>query len=130
MKSVLTLSVAAVASAASFSVGTVHDKAAPILSSIDAETIPDSYIIKFKDHVNGAAASDHHMWVQDAHKEGETERMELRKRSMSFSDKAFSGLKHTFDIGDAFKGYAGHFDESMIEKVRNHPDVSTIILVS
>jgi cerevisin len=33
-------------------------------------------------------------------------------------------LKHTFDIGDAFKGYAGHFDESMIEKVRNHPDVS------
>ncbi|KAM0210796.1 hypothetical protein ACHAQD_010533 [Fusarium lateritium] len=126
MKSVLTLSVAAVASAASFSVGTVHDKAAPILSSIDAETIPDSYIIKFKDHVDGAAASDHHMWLQDAHKEGETERMELRKRSMSFSDKAFSGLKHTFDIGDAFKGYAGHFDESMIEKVRNHPDVEFI----
>ncbi|KAM0240888.1 hypothetical protein ACHAP5_007752 [Fusarium lateritium] len=126
MKSVLTLSVAAVASAASFSVGTVHDKAAPILSSIDAETIPDSYIIKFKDHVDGAAASDHHMWVQDAHKEGETERMELRKRSMSFSDKAFSGLKHTFEIGDAFKGYAGHFDESMIEKVRNHPDVEFI----
>ncbi|KAH7256239.1 hypothetical protein BKA59DRAFT_498896 [Fusarium tricinctum] len=126
MKSVLTLSVAAVASAASFSVGTVHDKAAPILSSIDAETIPDSYIIKFKDHVDGAAANDHHMWVQDAHKEVETERMELRKRSMSFSDKSFSGLKHTFDIGDAFKGYAGHFDESMIEKVRNHPDVEFI----
>ncbi|KAF4955972.1 hypothetical protein FGADI_4145 [Fusarium gaditjirri] len=126
MKSALTLSMAAVASAASFSVGTVHDKAAPILSSIDAETIPDSYIIKFKDHVDHAAASDHHMWVQDTHKQGETERLELRKRSIPFTDKAFSGLKHTFDIGDAFKGYAGHFDESMIEKVRNHPDVEFI----
>ncbi|KAM0342087.1 hypothetical protein ACHAPU_009700 [Fusarium lateritium] len=125
MKSVITLSVAAVASAASFSVGTIHDKAAPILSSVDAETIPDSYIIKFKDHVDGAAASDHHMWVQDAHKQGESERMELRKRSI-FSDKTFSGVKHTFDIGEAFKGYAGHFDESMIEKVRNHPDVEFI----
>ncbi|KAF5680781.1 hypothetical protein FHETE_169 [Fusarium heterosporum] len=125
MKSVITLSVAAVASAASFSVGTVHDKAAPILSSVDAETIPDSYIIKFKDHVDGAAASDHHMWVQDTHKQGESERMELRKRSI-FSDKTFSGLKHTFDIGEAFKGYAGHFDEAMIEKVRNHPDVEFI----
>ncbi|KAI1061144.1 hypothetical protein LB506_011708 [Fusarium annulatum] len=126
MKSALTLSMAAVASAASFSVGTVHDKAAPILSSIDAETIPDSYIIKFKDHVDHAAASDHHMWVQDTHKQGETERLELRKRSIPFTDKTFSGLKHTFDIGDAFKGYAGHFDESMIEKVRNHPDVEFI----
>ncbi|KAF5001596.1 hypothetical protein FGRMN_902 [Fusarium graminum] len=125
MKSVITLSVAAVASAASFSVGTVHDKAAPILSSVDAETIPDSYIIKFKDHVDGAAASDHHMWVQDTHKQGESERMELRKRSI-FSDKTFAGLKHTFDIGEAFKGYAGHFDEAMIEKVRNHPDVEFI----
>ncbi|KAF5714636.1 subtilisin-like serine protease [Fusarium mundagurra] len=126
MKSALTLSLAAVASASSFSVGTVHDKAAPILSSIDAETIPDSYIIKFKDHVDHAAASDHHMWVQDTHKQGETERLELRKRSIPFTDKTFSGLKHTFDIGDAFKGYAGHFDESMIEKVRNHPDVEFI----
>lgn len=124
MKSALTLSVAAVASAASFSVGTIHDKAAPILSSVDAETIPDSYIVKFKDHVDEAAASNHHMWVQDTHKQGESERLELRKRSIPFTDKTFSGLKHTFDIGEAFKGYAGHFDESMIEKLRNHPDVS------
>jgi cerevisin len=126
MKSALTLSVAAVASAASFSVGTVHDKAAPILSSIDAETIPDSYIIKFKDHVDEHAASNHHMWIQDTHTQGESERLELRKRSIPFTDKTFSGLKHTFDIGEAFKGYAGHFDESMIEKVRNHPDVEFI----
>jgi cerevisin len=126
MKSALTLSVAAVASAASFSVGTVHDKAAPILSSIDAETIPDSYIIKFKDHVDEHAANNHHMWVQDTHTQGESERLELRKRSIPFTDKTFSGLKHTFDIGEAFKGYAGHFDESMIEKVRNHPDVEFI----
>ncbi|KAM0549882.1 hypothetical protein ACHAPJ_009129 [Fusarium lateritium] len=126
MKSALTLSMAAVASAASFSVGTIHEKAAPILSSIDAETIPDSYIIKFKDHVDAASANDHHLWVQDTHQQGETDRLELRKRSLPFSDKTFSGLKHSFDIGDAFKGYAGHFDESMIEKIRSHPDVEYI----
>ncbi|KAF4980317.1 hypothetical protein FZEAL_3634 [Fusarium zealandicum] len=126
MRSAITLSLAAVASAASFSTGTIHDRAAPILSSIDAETIPDSYIIKFKDHVDDSAASTHQTWIQDIHNNGEQERLELRKRSSPFSDKAFSGLKHTFSIGDAFKGYAGHFDEDVIEMVRNHPDIEFI----
>ncbi|KAF7559340.1 hypothetical protein G7046_g4813 [Stylonectria norvegica] len=127
MRTAFTLSVAAVAQAASFSVGTVHDKAAPVLSSIDAETIPDSYIIKFKDHVADSAASDHHTWVQNIHSEGEEVRLELRKRSMvPVTDTIFSGLKHTFNIGDGFKGYAGHFDESVIEQVRNHPDIEYI----
>lgn len=125
MRTAFTLSVAAVASAASFSVGTIHDQAAPILSSIEAETIPGSYIIKFKDHVDDSAASNHHTWIQNVHSNGEQERMELRKRSSSpISESTFAGLKHTFSIGEGFKGYAGHFDESIIEQVRNHPDVS------
>ncbi|KAK7408512.1 proteinase B [Neonectria punicea] len=126
MRTAFTLSLAAVASASSFSVGTIHDKSAPILSSIEAESIPDSYIIKFKDHVDDSAASNHHNWILDIHTGGEQERLELRKRSQASNDfTSFSGLKHTFNIGD-FKGYAGHFHESIIEQVRNHPDIEFI----
>ncbi|KAI5467954.1 peptidase S8/S53 domain-containing protein [Mariannaea sp. PMI_226] len=124
MRTAFTLSLAAVASASSFSVGTIHDKSAPVLSSTQAEHIPDSYIIKFKDHINEDTASDHHTWVQDIHKGGEQERLELRKRNLD-DFTTFSGLKHTFKIG-GFKGYAGHFHESIIEQVRNHPDVEFI----
>lgn len=126
MRGVLALSVAAVAQAASFSTETVHGDAAPVLSSIEADAIPDSYIIKFKDHVDDSAASDHHTWIQDIHTGGEEERLELRKRGLT-TDDIFAGMKHTFKIGDAFKGYSGHFHESVIEQVRSHPDVSSSI---
>ncbi|KAI9163973.1 Subtilisin-like proteinase Spm1 [Paramyrothecium foliicola] len=126
MRSVLALSVAAVAQAATLGAETVHSGSAPVLGSVETEAIPDSYIIKFKDHVDDSAATDHHSWVQNIHDNGEQQRLELRKRSMSTSEDIFSGLKHTFKIGDAFKGYAGHFDESVIEQVRNHPDVEFI----
>lgn len=125
MRSALALSVATAVQAASFSIGTIHDGAAPILSSVDANTIPDSYVIKFKDYVDESAASTHHGWVQSIHESGEQERLELRKRGMSsFMDDVFTGMKHTFKIGDSFHGYAGHFHEDVIEQVRQHPDVS------
>jgi cerevisin len=124
MRSVLALTVAAVAQASSFSVETIHDVAAPVLSSIEAEAIPDAYIIKFKDHVDDSAATVHHNWIQDIHSNGEQERMELRKRGDIA--EAFAGLKHTFNIGEGFKGYAGHFHESVIEQLRTHPDVEYI----
>ena len=126
MRGVVALSVAAVAQAASFGIETIHDNSAPVLGSIEAESIPDSYIIKFKDHVDDSSASDHHTWIQDIHNGGAQERLELRKRGL-FSDEVdiFSGMKHTFKIGKEFKGYAGHFHADTIEQVRNHPDVST-----
>jgi cerevisin len=122
MRSVLALTVAAVAQASSFSVETIHDAAAPVLSSVEAEAIPDAYIVKFKDHVDDSAATVHHTWIQDMHSNGEQERLELRKRGEIA--EAFAGLKHTFNIGEGFKGYAGHFHESVIEQLRTHPDVS------
>ncbi|KAL7813865.1 serine protease-like protein [Trichoderma longibrachiatum ATCC 18648] len=127
MRSVIALSMAAVAQASTFQIGTIHEKSAPVLSSVEANAIPDAYIIKFKDHVGEDDASKHHDWIQSIHSNGEQERLELRKRSNIFGgDDAFDGLKHTFKIGDGFKGYAGHFHESVIEQVRNHPDVEYI----
>jgi len=127
MKGLAALSLAAVATASSFSTETIHGNAAPILSSIDSEHIPDSYIIKFKDHVDDSSASDHHTWVQEIHEGGQNDYLELRKRSdPSLVGQVFGGLKHTFSIGSAFKGYAGHFHPDVIEQLRNHPDVEYI----
>lgn len=135
MKRFIALSLAAVASAApAFNTETIHGDAAPILSSANAEEVPGAYIIKFKDHVDEKSAADHHSWVKNIHDtwvktfpENKDERiLELRKRGfgLSLSDEVFRGLKHTYKIGSGFVGYAGHFDDSVIEQVRRHPDVS------
>ncbi|KAI1261692.1 peptidase S8/S53 domain-containing protein [Xylariaceae sp. FL1019] len=124
------LSLACAATAApSFSIETIHSDAAPLLSSTSAEEIPNSYIIKFKDHVTDSSASDHHSWIQKLHGDREDERMELKKRGqfpLDGSVDVFTGLKHTLKIGTEFLGYTGHFDDAVIEEVRRHPDVEYV----
>jgi cerevisin len=117
-----------VSAAPTLSSQTIDTDAAPILSSANAEVISDSYIVVFKKHVTEASASDHHSWVQDIHLESESQRTELRKRSQFpvTSDDIFEGLKHTYKIGQGFLGYSGHFDDSVIDRVRRHPDVDYI----
>lgn len=129
MRGFAALSFAACAAAAavpSFSTGTIHDGVAPILSSSNADAIPNRYIIKFKKHVTDSHASDHHTWLSSVHSASQESReLELRKRGQfPLVDTVFEGLKHTYKIGGAFMGYAGHFDDATIEEIRRHPDVS------
>jgi cerevisin len=116
-------------SAPTFSTETIHEGAAPILSASNAEVVPDSYIVVFKKHVTPAAADDHHGWVNNIHLESQGTRTELRKRSQSpmTADDIFAGIKHTYNIAGDFLGYSGHFDDSVIEQVRRHPDVSVSV---
>ena len=124
MKGILALSLLPLlASASPVLVDTIHNEAAPILSSTLAQEIPDSYIVVFKKDVSHASACAHHDWVQEQHVQIETAKMDLAKRSQ-FPLTAFGGLKHTFDFAGSLLGYSGHFDESVIEQVRRHPDVS------
>lgn len=107
-------------------VDSIHNGAAPILSSMNAQEVPDSYIVVFKKHVDPMAAAAHHSWVQDIHST-QNGRMELKKRSLfGFLDEseAYLGMKHTFHVAGSLMGYAGHFHEDVIEQVRRHPDVS------
>jgi cerevisin len=107
-------------------VGTIHKDAAPVLSTTNAEAVPDSYMIVFKKHVKDADAASHHDWVQSVHAKSNDERMELRKRSQfPLTTDVFDGLKHTYNIVGGLMGYSGHFDEETLEQIRRHPDVST-----
>jgi len=109
-----------------FKVGTIHNDAAPILSSAQSKEIPDSYIVVFKKHVSHSSAAAHHDWVQDLHLNTQDTKTELRKRSqLPISTDIFGGLRHTFNIAGGLVGYSGHFDEDVIERVRRHPDVSS-----
>ncbi|GIJ85841.1 serine protease [Aspergillus pseudoviridinutans] len=127
MKGYLGLSILPLLAAASpVVVDSIHNGAAPILSSMNAKEVPDSYIVVFKKHVDAVSAAAHHSWVQDIHS-AQNERVELRKRSLfGFGDEAYLGLKNTFDIAGSLVGYSGHFHEDVIEQVRKHPDVDYI----
>ena len=106
-------------------IDTIHRESAPILSAENAEIVPNSYLVVFKDDVSHESASAHHEWVQELHLKTEDTRLDLRKRSqLPIVDEVFQGLKHTFHIPGSLLGYSGHFDDEVIERVRNHPDVS------
>ncbi|KAJ5181106.1 Peptidase S8/S53 subtilisin/kexin/sedolisin [Penicillium cf. griseofulvum] len=127
MKGFISLTLIPLLAAASpVAVGSIHNDAAPILSSMTSRDIPDSYIVVFKKHVDQDSASAHQSWLQEVHT-AHTGRMELKKRSLfDFDYEAFMGLKHTFHIAGSLMGYAGHFPEDVIEQVRRHPDVDYI----
>lgn len=126
MKGLFSISVLPLLAVASpIIIDTIHNDAAPLLSSSNAEPIPNSYVVVFKKHVTETAASNHHTWVQDAHFSSQNTKTELRKRDQfPFQDTVFEGLRHTYNIGGSLLGYSGHFDDDVIEQVRRHPDVS------
>ena len=105
-------------------VDSIHNEAAPILSSTNAKEIPNSYMVVFKKHVTHDVALTHHTWVQDVHLTTQTSKRELRKRDGWLQDSFFEGLKHTYHFPGSMLGYSGHFDDAVIEQVRRHPDVS------
>jgi len=115
------------AAASPILVDTIHNDAAPLLSSSNAKTIPNSYVVVFKKDVTHEAANDHHTWVQSVHLNHENTKTELRKRDQfPFQDTVFEGLRHTYNIAGSLLGYSGHFDDEVIEQVRRQPDVEFI----
>ena len=126
MKGLLALTLLPLLATASPMVGvnTIHNGAAPVLSSSLSKEIPDSYIVVFKKDVSHSSATGHHEWVQEQHHECAKAKRDLHKRSQT-PFQTFGGLKHTFNIAGGLMGYSGHFDEDVVEKVRRHPDVST-----
>lgn len=122
-----------------FDSAVVDKSSAPLLSSTSAaeNEIPNNYIVVFKKHVDDSAASEHQSWVTSIHKSSISE---LKKRSqaplLQVSDEAsasdwfdtdlemLNGLKHSYNISGLLSGYSGSFDDSVLDAIRKHPDVS------
>lgn len=87
-------------------------------------------MVVFKKHVKHEDALNHHAWVQDLHLSSQDVNTELKKRSqtplLNDAFDVFEGLKHTYNIAGQLLGYSGHFDDSVIEEIRKHPDVEYI----
>jgi cerevisin len=105
-------------------VDTIHNEAAPVLSSLNARDIPNSYMVVFKKHLTHEDATAHQAWVQEVHLTTQSTKTELKKRNFDLQDIVYEGLRHTYNIPGGFLGYSGHFDDDVIERVRRHPDVS------
>ncbi|KAK8155210.1 peptidase S8/S53 domain-containing protein [Phyllosticta citrichinensis] len=124
---ILTLLPLLAAASPVFNTGSIHNDAAPVISSVNAQEVPDSYIVVFKKHVKHADTSAHHAWVRDIHSASVNSKTELRKRSQfPIANDLFEGLKHTYNVAGGLLGYSGHFDEEVIEQIRRHPDVEYI----
>ena len=89
---------------------------APLLSSADAEVIPDQYIVAFKNDVTADRISYHHNCVRDMMSE------ERKKVKRGFMTELISGIKHTYN-SDIFKGYSGRFSEDILNKIRQSDEV-------
>ncbi|KAF9178891.1 serine protease [Haplosporangium sp. Z 767] len=90
---------------------------APVMSSVEAEVIPDSYFVVFK---NGARANEQSAWVQGLH-----------QRDVNVNgfwggyDGLEGGVRHVFDMG-SFQGLAGSFRPEVLDEIRRNPDVDYI----
>ncbi|KAK3816476.1 MAG: peptidase S8/S53 domain-containing protein [Benniella sp.] len=96
------------------SFGGYSERLAPIISSMEADIVPDSYFVVFKD---GVRAEEHSAWVQDLHKR------DLHVNGVW--DSFNSGVKHVYDLGN-FQGVAGRFRPDVLEEIRKNPAVAYV----
>ncbi|KAG0240124.1 serine protease 1 [Mortierella sp. GBAus27b] len=90
------------------------DRLAPVVSSMNADVVPDSYLVVFKD---GMRAEEHSSWVHDLHKRD--------LHANGFWDSFTSGIKHVYDM-DNFQGLSGRFRPDVLDEIRKNPAVDYI----
>ncbi|KAF9897081.1 serine protease, partial [Lobosporangium transversale] len=92
------------------------ERMAPVVSSIEAEVVPDSYIVVFKDGVRNL--NEQATWIQDLHRRDVALNGAWEN---SFDGSLESGVRHIYNM-DSFQGIAGRFRPEVIEYVRRHRD--------
>ncbi|KAF8924225.1 serine protease [Dissophora ornata] len=98
------------------------ERMAPVISSIEAEVVPDSYIVVFK---SGVSVSDHAAWVRDISFRDTVRNDASDDDDDSLGDGIASGVRHVYDMGE-FQGLAGRFRPDVLDEIRRHPDVDYI----
>lgn len=94
---------------------------APLYTSTETDTIPESYIVVLKDHVDEARAAAHCGWVSSFHNDDPL--------ATSLLDPTVAaGIKHTFNL-PTVAGYSGKFSDLTLERIRSSPDVCIYVLI-
>ncbi|KAJ2473898.1 proteinase B [Coemansia sp. RSA 2322] len=90
---------------------------APLLASYDAEVIPDSYIVVFKDDVKPGKQTlqNHFAWLT-------SDIQEANARAPAFRDA--NRIKHIYS--DAIVGYAGQFEPEILDRIRHSDEVAYV----
>ncbi|KAM0330663.1 hypothetical protein ACHAQA_003614 [Verticillium albo-atrum] len=87
--------------------------AAPLTAREEAPpSVENKYIVTLKSGISSDSVASHLNWVSDVH-----------KRSLGRRDLA--GVEKTYDIAN-FHGYSGTFDESVVEELKNNPEVASV----
>ncbi|GAD98594.1 alkaline serine protease Alp1 [Paecilomyces variotii No. 5] len=86
-------------------------------ASPKAETIPGKYIVRLKDGLDVAGVENHLLWARDLH------HLSISRRSEAAD--APKGIERKYKINN-FNGYAGSFDDSTIDAIKNSVDVLSV----
>jgi cerevisin len=86
------------------------------MSEVAAETIPNSYIVVFKQHTPEEVCEEHCQWAQSAHSEAAAMRAES-------DGPELTGVGEKFDL-PTLNGYVGSFDDSLRAEVEAREEAS------
>lgn len=90
---------------------------APLLASYDAETIPENYIVVFKD---STAPSKHQLQSHFAWLTSDIKHANARAPAYENANK----IKHVYN--DVLVGYAGQFEPEILQRIRHSEDVAYV----
>ncbi|KAL4941537.1 alkaline protease 1 [Aspergillus oleicola] len=91
---------------------------APLEARRPAETVAGKYIVTFKPGLDIEQIDAHTTWASNVHKRN------IERRGLDERDQ-YSGIEKNYKIKD-FAAYAGSFDDTTIEEIRNSADVAQV----
>ncbi|KAL9557042.1 hypothetical protein MBANPS3_001568 [Mucor bainieri] len=116
------LMVATLASAKPLSYQDPTNDMAPLYISPDAEVISNSYIVVLKDNLRSHEIKEHASWIS-ALSEKSNDNYKITDWLNPHVAKA--GIAHVYDTPN-LKGYAGRFDDHVLEAIRQSDDVAFV----
>ncbi|ORE21432.1 serine protease 1 [Rhizopus microsporus] len=93
---------------------------APLYVPPETEVVHDSYIVVLKNNLNDQRVEEHAQWISTL----------VQEKTSSFNDWLYPhtqshGIRHVYDTPH-LKGYAGRFDESILNAIRQSDDVEFV----
>ena len=85
---------------------------APLVQAPGTKAVPDKYMVVLKEGVSADRLMAHYASVATF------------RRASRDADP----ISHVYDMGDAMRGFAGHFSPEDIELIRSHPEVALSLI--